>query len=302
MQKFLCALFFFAVLDAAIAEAQPRLSSRQDEAGRISILFGDEVGAVFHAGETLPRHTVNPFTAPGGTALTRAFPFRNDIPGEPQDHPHHTGVWMAHGLVNGTDYWTRRLSDAPVFPRIVAQSPATVESNPDSVRVTLAAAWQPSSDKVDLHENISLTFSQPDATVRVLDWDCTLTAAQEKVVLGDTKEGFMAVRVATFLNLKGKGATGSMFDSEGRKNASVWGNPAKWVVYTGASDGQHYALAILDHPENHGHPTHWHARDYGLAAANPFGLHDFKKGPAKAGERVLAKGESLRFRYRILAL
>jgi hypothetical protein len=302
MRKFFCASFFFGWMASSFADAPSLPFSVQKADGEISVLFGNETAAIIRYGDLLPRHSINPLRAPGGTALTRFFPFDSTIPDEPHDHPHHTGVWMAHGSVNGTDYWTRRLSTLPDFPRIVGQGAPTIESTYHSARITLTAQWQPTAETIDLSENTVLTFSQPDAHRRIVDWDCTLTAQQESVVIGDTKEGFMAVRVAPFLNLKGKGATGRMFDSEGRKNGAVWGNPGKWVVYTGTSNGQEYALVMLDHPGNHGHPTHWHARDYGLSAANPFGLHDFKKGPSKAGDRLLRKGESLRFQYRMIAL
>ena len=49
------------------------------------------------------------------------------------------------------------------------------------------------------------------------------------------------------------------------------------------------------------HPTWWHARDYGLFAANPFGIHDFEKGGDKAkGNHLLAHGQTLVLRYRVL--
>jgi hypothetical protein len=39
-------------------------------------------------------------------------------------------------------------------------------------------------------------------------------------------------------------------------------------------------------------------RDYGLFAANPFGLHDFEKQPAGAGKLTVPAGERVTFRYR----
>jgi hypothetical protein len=57
-------------------------------------------------------------------------------------------------------------------------------------------------------------------------------------------------------------------------------------------------VAIFDHPQNPRHPTHWHVRDYGLFAANPFGIHDFEKKPAGTGDFKVAAGESVTWRYR----
>ncbi|HEY3284360.1 MAG TPA: DUF6807 family protein, partial [Armatimonadota bacterium] len=57
---------------------------------------------------------------------------------------------------------------------------------------------------------------------------------------------------------------------------------------------------IMDHPDSFRHPTPWHVRDYGLFAANPFGLHDFDAAkPEHAGDFVLEKGKSVLFRYRL---
>jgi hypothetical protein len=56
-------------------------------------------------------------------------------------------------------------------------------------------------------------------------------------------------------------------------------------------------LAVLDHPSNLRHPAHWHARDYGLVAANPFGLHDFTGAVLGSGDHTIPAGESLTFRY-----
>ena len=57
-------------------------------------------------------------------------------------------------------------------------------------------------------------------------------------------------------------------------------------------------MAIFDHPENPRHPTWWHVRDYGLFAANPFGIHDFEKKPAGTGDFKIPAGQSATFKYR----
>jgi hypothetical protein len=56
---------------------------------------------------------------------------------------------------------------------------------------------------------------------------------------------------------------------------------------------------MLDHPGNPGFPTYWHARGYGLFAANPLGQAIFSEGKEKLGFSIAA-GESHLFRYRIL--
>ena len=129
-------------------------------------------------------------------------------------------------------------------------------------------------------------------------------SAAGPLVFGDTKEGTMALRVHPALQLKdahgSSGASGRITDSEGRRDADVWGRAARWVDYSGRVAGRLQGIAVFDHPANLRHPTRWHARDYGLVAANPFGLHDFTGAPAGGGDHVIPAGGSLDLRYRVV--
>ena len=58
-------------------------------------------------------------------------------------------------------------------------------------------------------------------------------------------------------------------------------------------------IAILDHPGNPGYPTYWHARGYGLFAANPLGSADFTGSKAR-NDTTLEAGDTLTFQYRIV--
>ena len=58
---------------------------------------------------------------------------------------------------------------------------------------------------------------------------------------------------------------------------------------------------MLDHPSNPGFPTYWHARGYGLFAANPMGEKIFTEGK-KTLNVTIEPGNSLVFRHRILIL
>jgi len=147
-------------------------------------------------------------------------------------------------------------------------------------------------------------YSQPK--IRTIDFDINLTA-NGKVTFGDTKEGTFAIRVVSGLEEPRAHApadpprTGHIIDSEGRQGEKqVWGKRADWVDYYGKVDGEALGIAIFDNPSNPRHPTWWHARGYGLFAANIFGLHDFENDKSKNGSLTLAPGETLRFRYRVI--
>jgi hypothetical protein len=67
----------------------------------------------------------------------------------------------------------------------------------------------------------------------------------------------------------------------------------------GRQGGEMESITIFDHPGNPGYPTFWHARGYGLFAANPLGEKIFTHGEKSMNLR-LAPGQSVTFRYRIL--
>ncbi|MEM7784164.1 MAG: DUF6807 family protein, partial [Planctomycetota bacterium] len=89
------------------------------------------------------------------------------------------------------------------------------------------------------------------------------------------------------------------FNSVGDVGKDLWGKKAAWIVYQGPIEGNDVSIAIFDHVDNLRHPTTWHARDYGLIAANPFGLHHFQKQPQGVGAVVIEKGKSLTLNYRL---
>src|SRR5204863_479210 len=66
--------------------------------------------------------------------------------------------------------------------------------------------------------------------------------------------------------------------SEGKKGDAVWGTRGRWTMLTGKVGDEALTIAMIDHPKNPGYPTYWHARGYGLYAANPLGQKVFSNG------------------------
>jgi len=90
-------------------------------------------------------------------------------------------------------------------------------------------------------------------------------------------------------------------NSEGLRDDKVWGQHADWVTMAGPIAGKSYAITFMDHPSNLRHATRWHARDYGLFAANPFCEYDMDKTkPKGSGDYTLKAGQSMTFKYRIV--
>ena len=89
-----------------------------------------------------------------------------------------------------------------------------------------------------------------------------------------------------------------MTDSEGRVGeAQVWGQQADWCAYSGEIDGRRAGVLMMPGPRNF-RRSWFHARDYGLLEANPFGRNAFTKG--ETSRVIVRDGESLRLRFGVL--
>ena len=95
-----------------------------------------------------------------------------------------------------------------------------------------------------------------------------------------------------------KTVTGNYLSSEGVEGEAVWATRAKWMKLYGEMNGEKIAIVIFDHPGNVGYPTYWHARGYGLFAANTLGQKVFSKGKEELNFSI-EKGETATFRYRL---
>ena len=104
--------------------------------------------------------------------------------------------------------------------------------------------------------------------------------------------------MAPSFRLKGRWPRGSS-QRDGMAGKSVWGDERPGFPI-GRRSRKEIGISLFDHPSNPRHPTWWHARDYGLVAANPFGVSNFEGKPKGTGDMVLRKGEEITFRYRIL--
>ena len=89
--------------------------------------------------------------------------------------------------------------------------------------------WVGKSGKTLLEEKRDMIFSaQPNQYT--IDFNITLTAQDEKIVFGDTKEGMFAIRVADWLS-EDKG-TGKYLDSDGNiGEPNIWGKKAIGLVW-----------------------------------------------------------------------
>jgi len=241
-----------------------------------------------------------PLMSADGTHLTRRFPFEKNIAGEQYDHPHHIGFWFTHGDVNGSDFWHGGKDGSKILTNRFVGEPIIEETEPgtSSLTFTVDLEWLAKGKNPILSEQRTYKI-QTSGTNRTIEVTCDLKAINGDVIFGDTKEGSFAIRVAPTIRNKGEVAKGRIITSEGLTAENAWGKRADWVAFHGPdSAGNPTVIAIMDHSENLRNPTWWHARDYGLLAANPFGALGFKDKDFKGGGNfTLKNGESLKQQY-----
>jgi hypothetical protein len=266
-----------------------------------SLLFND----------TIEKPVLYPIYASDGELITRGFPL-NPRPGEPTDHPHHVGLWFNYENVNGLDFWNNSYA-IPAdkkkhygWIRVRTVQVANVGKkdfpNPDG-GIRYLANWTDQQGTSLLKEETIYIF-RATPHMRVIDRITTLTAETD-VRMPDAKDGLLGLRVTKELQIPSStpgefyDANGTYLTSAGKKGDSAWGTRGNWCTLYGKKGSDMISVTIIDHPSNPGYPTYWHARGYGLFAANPLGQKIFSKG-AETLDFHLAKRQSVTFRYRIV--
>ena len=290
---------------------------------RVDVLIDGRPFTSYIYPSTLQKPVLYPIRSASGTLVTRGYPM-DPRPGERADHPHHVGHWFNYGDVNGFDFWGHSDETSPAnkpkMGTIVHKEITRVTSGAARGELAVKADWVVADGSTLMRESSRFVFSG-GAGRRMIDHETTWTAAEKAVTFKDTKEGAFGIRVARaldhpseqvemFVGANGQkekvrpdntGVTGNYIASDGKTGEAVWGTRGPWMGLTGTVDGKPVTLAILDHPSNHGYPTYWHARGYGLFAANPLGQQGYDpKQPAVSF--TLQPGQSVTFRHRILVL
>lgn len=278
----------------AEVKAKPPVDVSRTGEKEIEIKIGGEAFTTLHVNDGL-RPFLYPFIGPFGEPMTRSFPMKKGVAGETQDHPHHTSVWTAYGDVNEVDHWSaggmagiQATKDIPV-----------ARSGAAAGRIVLVNEWKNKFGDVDLEERREMRFFNLPRGLQTIDFSIRLTAVNDDVKFGDTKEGgLLSVRVATSMDGDRGGHIENSLGAKGERGC--WGKQAPWVDYSGKVKGKQVGFAMLEHPRSFRHPTYWHVRGYGLFSANPFGLKHFTKGKLN-GDYTLNKGGSIEFVYRLIA-
>jgi hypothetical protein len=309
-------VLFSAILLALPLAAQVKVSGAP---GKVSVEIDGKPftdfyvsGDAFHAKVTKPY--LWPLRAASGTYITRAWPME-DVPEEaaekkPQpagppamDHQHQRGLWFAHDSVNKLDFWNNEWSyyadlHHKNLGRINLKKAADVKSGKTQGSLAATFEWTDMEGNNPILTEARVMTFYSDPKLRYFDVDITLTALAA-VTFGDGKDGAFGIRLRPVLQ-EDKGVS-HITNAEGLVGEKqLWGKPSDWCDYSGEIKGEKLGVAILDHPANPRHPVRWHARAYGLFAANPWGLSVFTNDKTQDGAMTLEPGKSLRYRYRVI--
>jgi hypothetical protein len=234
-------------------------------------------------------------------------------------------LWFNYGDVNGLDFWNNsdaiKPEQAPRMGTIVHRRVVATKNDARTGELTVEMQWLAPDGLALLREDTRFVF-RGDANVRSVERITKLTALSRRVVLGDNKEGVIGLRVARALEqpadkpeiftdasgrptavpvLDNTGVTGQYTSSEGLKGDAVWGTRGRWTMLSGTVESEPVTIAILDHPSNPNFPTYWHARGYGLFAANPLGRKVFDPKQTELS-LALEPEQSVTFRHRVLIM
>ncbi|HEV8282781.1 MAG TPA: PmoA family protein [Chitinophagaceae bacterium] len=320
-KKYLTLWIISVIIFSSVVAQNETVKIVQDKNKKsIDVFIGQKLFTRFLYPDTLEKPVLYPIYASNGTMVTRGFPL-NPLPGDPTDHPHHLGLWFNYENVNGLDFWNNSYAIAAEKKSLygwIKTDQILKTSNGSTGVLSYHANWTNQKNDVLLEETTRYEFSGTPHQ-RIID-RITVLKANTDVNFTDAKDGMLGLRVAHELQIpatkdqkftddKGNvtvvkvsadsAANGNYLTSEGKQGDDAWSTRAVWCKMYGKMKNDSISIAIIDHPGNPNYPTFWHARGYGLFAANPLGEKIFTNGKSEKNFK-LKKGESVRFYYRIV--
>ncbi|MDX9755090.1 MAG: PmoA family protein, partial [bacterium] len=257
-------LFLFLLWISPICFGQIQINSHEDS---LQITIDNQPFATYvFLNPAIPRPFFHSLFSPGGVPITRSFPPVEGV--DLTDHAtFHPGLWLAFGDISGNDFWRNQ---AQVIHKQFLKSP-DIKDNTGSF--TVLNHYIGKDGLLCVEENtIGIT---PDPHGVMLLWDSVFYSTEKPFTFGDQEEMGLGIRMATpFIVENG----GHILNSEnGHNEKEIWGKQAAWCAfYKVLEDKKSAGVLLMPSPENF-RPSWFHARDYGLLTANPFGRNAFTK-------------------------
>lgn len=263
----------------------------------------------YHTAETVAKPYFWPLNVTGDVSVARAWPMNDSQAADLKDHPHQKSAWFCHGDVipegielkakvkgvTGVDFWSENVGHG----KIVCVKVGEPKTEKGHAWIVTHNEWRTAEGVTILEETRTLHLYSTNGG-RLIVLESSLKASTCPITFGDTKEGSMGVRVRTEIQSDSKGM-GSLENADAKVGEKeVWGKFSNWCDDSGPLGGKTYGVAVLADP---GNPVKsaWHARGYGLVAANPFGRSKagFSDLAGNTDLLKMAKGDELKFRFGI---
>jgi hypothetical protein len=321
MKQFIVLLLFVAGCFAVSAQKGFTFVDRP-EAKKVDVRYQGNLLTSYCYFDSTEKPVLFPIKTLSGITITRGYPVAPRA-GERTDHPHHVGLWLNYESVNGLDFWNNSNAippeKKPLYGSIKHQRILYMKAHSTHGNLKTMSYWVDHKGNILLEETTEFIFSAHGSAF-IIDRRSTLRAIAEEVIFKDVKDGMLGVRVARELEMPSKqedkfvddrgnvtavpkisneGVTGMYRNRDGLQGDDVWGKRSEWTYLTGKKDGEIVTIGIIDHPRNAGYPTYWHARGYGLFAANPLGQKIFSNGKEELN-LTLKRDQTTTFRYRVV--
>jgi hypothetical protein len=314
---FISVLLLFAT---ACSIAGDKVEFKNDENNhKVEVYIDEKLFTAYLYPDDMEKQVLYPLISASGKIITRGYPM-HPRPYERTDHPHHVGLWLNFGDVNGLDFWNNSFAikpeDKPHYGSIVFKK--IISEDPEKGELVTSSDWVDINHKVLLEETSTFVFSGAD-NLRSIERTTKLTALQE-VIFSANKEGLIGLRVdrafeepsqkpEKFLDANGnvsevpvmnnEGVNGVYRNAEGITGGDVWGKRSPWVALRAMKEGEPITIVIIDHADNVHYPAWSHARGYGLFATNNLAGQSVDKS-APGVKLVLEPGQSIVFKHKVV--
>jgi hypothetical protein len=229
-----------------------------EEEQKVEVMIGGKLFTAFLYPDNMEKQVLWPIMSASGKEITRGYPL-SPRAYERVDHPHHVGLWLNFGSVNGLDFWNNSFAiapgDKPRYGTIRFKRIEPLKIYKDNLNVT--ATWVDYRDQALLGEYTSYYF-KGKGKLRSIERVTQLTALQP-VVMEENKEGLIGLRVdrafeeplqkaeqltdahgqmTSVAVMNNEGVNGQYHNAEGITGGDVWGKRSKWVALRGVKEGE----------------------------------------------------------------
>lgn len=203
-----------------------------------------------------------------------------------EPYPHHHSLFFGCDRVNGGNYWQDTLERG----RIVSKKINLLEKEGERIVFENECLWQRPDAESPIKDHRMIAISAPSDSIRLIDFDITLTALID-VRIEKTNHSLFSARVKPELSVQ---SGGTMINANyGLSEKGTFGKHAPWIDYWGTRGEVSEGIAILCHPGNPWHSPQWFTRDYGFFSPTPMFWLEHEVFD-------LPKEKTLRLQYRVV--